>query len=55
MDRIVSFYAIVIFASSCAKVGVPTGGEKDSNGRQRETKRAPSGRQGRAERNQSEG
>ena len=29
MDRIVSLFAIVIFVSSCAKVGVPTGGEKD--------------------------
>ena len=30
MDRIVSLFAIVILASSCAQVGVPTGGEKDS-------------------------
>ena len=29
MDRIVSLFAIVIFSSSCAQVGVPTGGEKD--------------------------
>lgn len=29
MDRIVSLFAIVIFAISCAQVGVPTGGEKD--------------------------
>ncbi|MBI49574.1 MAG: hypothetical protein CL850_04735 [Crocinitomicaceae bacterium] len=30
MDRIVSLFSILILASSCAKVGVPTGGEKDS-------------------------
>ena len=29
MDRIVFLFVIVIFASSCAQVGVPTGGEKD--------------------------
>ena len=31
MERIVSLFAIVIFAISCAQLGVPTGGEKDAS------------------------